>query len=96
MEVFIPLLAIVLTFSVGFFAIWTEHRRKLTKLRIDAAAQQGGEHSRRHANEVRALEDRVRVLERIVTDRGFDVATQIEMLRDQRRAEGQLAQRESA
>ena len=33
------------------------------------------------------LEDRVRVLERIVTDRGYDVATQIEALRDQRRVE---------
>ena len=33
------------------------------------------------------LEDRVRVLERIVTDRGYDVATQIEALRDTRRVE---------
>jgi hypothetical protein len=30
------------------------------------------------------LEARVRVLERIVTDRGYDVATQIEALRDER------------
>jgi hypothetical protein len=30
---------------------------------------------------------RVRVLERIVTDRGYDIATQIEALRDQRRVE---------
>ena len=30
------------------------------------------------------LEARLRVLERIVTDRGYDVATQIEALRDQR------------
>jgi hypothetical protein len=29
----------------------------------------------------------VRVLERIVTDRGYDVATQIEALRDTRRVE---------
>ena len=33
------------------------------------------------------LEDRVRVLERIVTDKGYDVATQIEALRDQRSVE---------
>jgi hypothetical protein len=33
------------------------------------------------------LEDRVVTLERIVTDRGYDVATQIEALRDQRRVE---------
>ena len=32
-------------------------------------------------------EDRFRVLERIVTDKGYDVATQIEALRDQRRVD---------
>ncbi|OJU60360.1 MAG: hypothetical protein BGO08_02840 [Altererythrobacter sp. 66-12] len=32
--------------------------------------------------QVESLEARVRVLERIVTDRGYDVATQIEALRD--------------
>ncbi len=36
---------------------------------------------------VQQLEDRVRVLERIVTDRGYDIATQIEALRDQRRVD---------
>ena len=36
---------------------------------------------------VQQLEDRVRVLERIVTDKGYDVATQIEALRDQRRVD---------
>ena len=34
------------------------------------------------------------MLERIVTDRGYDVATQIEALRDQRRVEEQLEQLE--
>ena len=33
------------------------------------------------------LEERVRVLERIVTDSGYNVATQIEALRDQRSVE---------
>lgn len=33
---------------------------------------------------VGAMEDRLRVLERIVTEKGYDVATQIEALRDQR------------
>ena len=41
-----------------------------------------------HTTIARALEDRVRVLERIVTDKGYDVATQIEALRDQRTVEG--------
>jgi hypothetical protein len=30
------------------------------------------------------------VLERIITDKGYDVATQIEALRDQRRVEEQI------
>ena len=40
------------------------------------------------------LEERVRVLERIVTDRGYDVATQIEALRDARKVEALLDARE--
>jgi hypothetical protein len=36
------------------------------------------------------------VLERIVTDGGYDVATQIEALRDQRRVEEQLEDRREA
>jgi hypothetical protein len=36
------------------------------------------------------LEARVRVLERIVTDRGYDVATQIEALRDPRPRQPEL------
>ena len=35
--------------------------------------------------------DRVKVLERIVTDRGYDVATQIEALRDTRSVEDHSA-----
>jgi hypothetical protein len=36
------------------------------------------------------MEDRIRVLERIVTDGGYDVASQIEALRDTRRVEERL------
>jgi len=38
----------------------------------------------RLAERLEASEDRIAVLERIVTDRGYEVATQIEALRDQR------------
>ena len=68
---------------IPIFAIWTKHR-KLTEMQIEARG-----HARRRPRNTRPaiseLEDRVRVLERIVTDRGYDVATQIEALRDQRR-----------
>lgn len=44
-------------------------------------------HTARYVAENQALVDRVAVLERIVTDKGYDVATQIEALRDTRRIE---------
>ena len=52
-------------------------------MQMQAAAEKAAQ----YAASNRALEDRVAVLERIVTDRGYDVATQIEALRDQRRVE---------
>ena len=54
------------------------HREKKLELEAEIAkaqaAQQGGREAR--------LEQRVRVLERIVTDKGIDVADEIERLRD--------------
>ena len=50
-------------------------------------AQATAEKAAQYASKVQDLEDRVRVLERIVTDKGYDVATQIEALRDQRSVE---------
>ena len=43
--------------------------------------QHTAENAAQQAAHSQELEDRVRVLERIITDRGFDVATQIEALR---------------
>lgn len=79
--VMIPILGI----GCGMLAIWTGHKQKMAKIQ----AQNGGpalasELAARYAEHTRDLEDRVRVLERIVTDKGFDVAHQIEALRDAR------------
>lgn len=76
----------------GMLAIWTNHKQKLAKIQ----AQNGGpalaaELSARFDEHTRDLEDRVRVLERIVTDKGFDVAHQIEALRDARAEDRRLA-----
>jgi uncharacterized protein HemX len=89
--VMIPILAIVLGIGLGFFATWTHHKQKIAKLQIDATAQNTAERAAQYASHVKELEDRVQVLERIVTDGGYDVATQIEALRDARRVEGQDA-----
>lgn len=83
----VPLAAIVMT----AFMVWHKHRTDLAKLQIKAAATDSAEKAAQYANGVRALEERVRVLERIVTDKGYDVAAQIEALRDASRVEATKA-----
>lgn len=77
-------------FMLGAFAIWTRHNRRVEEIRAAATAEKAAQ----YATHTQALEDRVRVLERIVTDKGYDVAAQIEALRDTRavdaRPEGPL------
>ena len=81
--VFIPIIALM----IPIVAIWTKHKQKIAELQIDTTAALSAEKAAQYAAQNQALEDRVRVLERIVTDRGYDVATQIEALRDTRRVE---------
>jgi len=57
-------------------------RSRIRKLQLELAEERGANQTAKIATEKSELEERVRVLERIVTDRGFDVATQIEALRD--------------
>jgi hypothetical protein len=71
-------------FMVGGFAIWTKHQRRMAEMQMGVAAEKAA----LYAAHNRELEERVRVLERIVTDKGYDVATQIEALRDVRSVEG--------
>jgi len=83
--VFIPIIAL----SIPIVAIWTKHRKDMMQMQINATAEKAAQ----YAASNKELEDRVRVLERIVTDGGYDVATQIEALRDQRKVEEQLEDR---
>lgn len=71
---------------VGFI-VWTKHQSKLAEMRVNSTADATAEKAAQYSSSVQQLEDRVRVLERIVTDKGYDVATQIEALRDQRRVD---------
>ena len=82
----VGLVAILAVFSIPILAIWTKHRKEMMQMQVDTTAEKAAQ----YAASNKELEDRVRVLERIVTDGGYDVATQIEALRDQRRVEGQL------
>lgn len=83
----IGLVAVVMIFGIPSLAIWTSHRQKVAKMQMEATAEHTAEKAAQYASKIQSLEDRVRVLERIVTDGGYDVATQIEALRDTRRVE---------
>jgi hypothetical protein len=79
----IPIIGVM----IPIFAIWTSHQRKMAEIQADKTADATAEKAAQYASQVQKLEDRVAVLERIVTDRGYDVATQIEALRDTRSVE---------
>jgi hypothetical protein len=83
----IPIIAL----CIPIVAIWTKHQQKLAEMNVRSTAELSAEKAAQYTSHVKELEDRVRVLERIVTDRGYDVATQIEALRDQRRVENEDA-----
>lgn len=85
--VMIPLFGIM----CGMLAIWTKHQQRIAEINVKTTAESTAERAAQYASHVQQLEDRVRVLERIVTDGGYNVATQIEALRDQRRVEDQGA-----
>lgn len=74
-------------FLMVMFIVWTVSRSKLESKRLSVTAQNSAEKAAQYASNIQQLEDRVRVLERIVTDKGYDVATQIEALRDTRTVE---------
>lgn len=75
-------------FILGGFAIWTRHQSRMHEAQIKATA----ENAAQYASHNTEMEERLRVLERIVTDKGYDVATQIEALRDARKVDALLDQ----
>jgi predicted ArsR family transcriptional regulator len=77
-------------FLMVSFIVWTKHQSKMAELRIRDTAEKAAQYVS-HTSE---LEERVRVLERIVTDKGYDVASQIEALRDTKKVEALLDSRE--
>ena len=65
-------------FGVAMFQRWLAHKEKMSQLLASETAEKAAQ----YAAHTERLEQRVRVLERIVTDRGIDVADEIEQLRD--------------
>lgn len=81
-----PLLIPILGISCGLLAIFGGVFIKpwlaLKQRRMELEAQMVAEKAAQYAAHTDRLEQRVRVLERIVTDRGIAVADEIEKLRD--------------
>ena len=68
--------------GIGFatFERWLKHKEKMVR----ALNAQTAEKAAQYAAHVERLEQRVRVLERIATDKGALVAEEIDLLRDDR------------
>jgi hypothetical protein len=66
--------------GIGFAAFerWLKHKEKMSQVLASETAEKAAQ----YAAHTERLEQRVRVLERIVTDRGVDVADEIEKLRE--------------
>ncbi|MFL9841915.1 hypothetical protein ABS767_13150 [Sphingomonas sp. ST-64] len=62
------------------FRRWLKHKEKMA----EALNNQTAEKAAQYAAHTERLEQRVRVLERIATDKGTDLADEIERLRDDR------------
>ena len=79
----VPLFGILVGFTavVGgvFVKPWIAYRQR----RLELEATMVAEKAAQYAAHTERLEQRVRVLERIVTDKGIAVADEIEMLRDE-------------
>ena len=79
----------VLMIAIGIPVIastWRAHQKEKMTLRareLEALGSQTAEKAAQYAAQTERLEQRVRVLERIVTDRGVDLAAEIDGLRDE-------------
>ena len=74
----VALVAIVLGIAQDTFQTWLKHKERQMELMANKTAEQAAQ----YAAKAQKLEARVRVLERIATDRGSDLAMQIEDLLD--------------
>ena len=71
-------LPMILIFGHPFLKRLLEHRER----RMELEARMTAEKAAQYAAHTERLEQRVRVLERIVTDKGLEVSDEIEKLRD--------------
>ena len=83
-----PLIIPILGISCGLVAIiggvFIKPWLALKQRQLELNSQMAAEKAAQYAAHTERLEERVRVLERIVTDKGVDLAQQIDQLRDDR------------
>ena len=87
----IPVVAIIMGISIPITAIKLKHKEKIEQMRRAASGNRDDGHAARQDARIDELQDRVAVLERIVTDGGYDLAQKIEALRDDRGVEQRVA-----
>lgn len=81
MRMLIPIIALlipIIAIASAMFRNWLKFKEKQLAIQTEMTAEK----SAQYAAHTERLEQRVRVLERIITDKGFDTAAQIEALRD--------------
>ena len=74
-------MVIVIPVVLGIGSDIYKRRLAFRERELELFSKQTAEKAAQYASHTRELEERVRVLERIVTDKGFDTAAQIEALR---------------
>jgi ABC-type phosphate transport system auxiliary subunit len=82
--VLIPILGIMCGFVAIIGGVFIKPWLRLKEKQLQMQSAQTAEKAAQYAAHTERLEQRVRVLERIVTDKGIDVADEIDRLRDDR------------
>ncbi len=70
-------LPVILGIGSDMLKRWMKHKEKMADVMMQATAEKAAQ----YATQTERLEERVRVLERIVTDKGVALADEIEALR---------------
>ena len=82
--VLIPILGILCGMLAIFGRVWIHPWLKFKQRQLELQSELTAEKSAQYAAHTERLEQRVRVLERIVTDKGIELSDQIDRLRDDR------------
>jgi len=82
-EVFVALIIVGLPTIMMMLLVNRYFRLREKKLEVEAGL--AAEKAAQYASRTHELEQRLRVIEQIVTDRGLETASQIEALRDRKR-----------